>query len=234
MLAAELELMLGAVTWRLKAAADDAGLTPDALRETVRDGVMALEQLRPDLATLRLALADAEQDSLTALPNRRRFDDRLHDELGLPATQPRTLAVLFVDLDHFKSVNDRHGHEVGDALLRAVARRLARSVRAGDMVCRLGGDEFACLLAGPMRRAQIGRLASKLYAAVSAPLKLHGVSLHIRPSIGIALCPDDGADAALLLRRADAAMFRAKRQQCGHAFFNALTDQQSTGRIGAR
>jgi diguanylate cyclase len=105
-------------------------------------------------------------------------------------------------------------------------------VRAGDVVCRLGGDEFACLLSGPMGRPQISHLAAKLHAAVSAPLKMRGVAFSVRPSIGIAVCPEDGDTAATLLQRADAAMFRAKRQQSGHAFFDARTDGPSAGRLG--
>jgi len=232
MSATELDLMLGAVAWRLRASADDRAVAPEVLRDIARDGALALEQLRPDLARLRASLARAERDSLTALPNRRRFDDRLHDELGTP--RARTLAVMFLDLDHFKTVNDRHGHGVGDALLRAVAQRLTRTVRTGDMVCRLGGDEFACLLSGPMGRAQISRLAAKLHAAVAAPLKLHGQAFSVRPSIGIAVCPADGNTAAKLLENADAAMFRAKRQQCGHAFFNPLIDKGSGVRLSGR
>lgn len=231
---AELDLMLGAVAWRLKAGADDDTLSPAALRDIVRDGAAALEQLRPDIGALRQALATAEQDSLTALPNRRRFDDRLHDALGAEAAQAPTLAVLFLDLDHFKSVNDRHGHDVGDALLRVVAKRLARTVRADDMVCRLGGDEFACLLSGPLGRPQISRLAAKLHAAISAPLNLQGLRISVKPSIGIAVCPADGHTAATLLQRADAAMFRAKRLQSGHAFFNPLTDAASGRRLKGR
>jgi len=234
MLAAELELMLGAVAWRLKACADDETLAPAALRDIMQDGAAALEQLRPGLATLRRAVARAERDGPGALPSRRRFDDRPHDEPAPAATPARTLAVLFLDLDHFKSINDRHGHCVGDALLRVVAKRLARTVRAGDMVCRLGGDEFACLLSGPMGRPQISRLAAKLHATVSAPLKLHGMAFTVRPSIGIAVCPADGDNAATLLQRADAAMFRARREHSDHAFFNPLTDSTSSGRLSGR
>ncbi len=245
MRAAELELMLAAVAWRLKASADDAGLTAAVLRDIARDGAMVLEQMGPALAATRQALARAqhgerrehhraEHDSLTTLPNRRHFDDSLHDRLGATAPRARTLAVLFLDLDQFKRVNDHHGHDVGDALLRVVAKRLARTVRAGDVVCRLGGDEFACLLSGPMARPQISHLASKLHAAVSAPLKMRGVAFSVRPSIGIAVCPEDGDTAATLLQRADAAMFRAKRQQSGHAFFDAQADAGSGGRLSGR
>jgi diguanylate cyclase (GGDEF)-like protein len=194
-----------------------------------------LRQARAALAATRIELAGtqvgerrarhlAQHDSLTSLPNRRYFRARLDDALH-PHEQPApALAVLFLDLDGFKPINDRHGHDTGDELLRIVAQRLSRSVRAEDMVCRLGGDEFACLLADPMGREQISHLASKLFDAVSAPLKVGALELSVRPSIGIAVCPTDGDTAAALLKRADSAMYRAKRRQMGFAFFDRRAD----------
>jgi diguanylate cyclase (GGDEF)-like protein len=132
--------------------------------------------------------------------------------------------VLYLDLDDFKPVNDHHGHEAGDQVLRIVAHRLRHAVRADDLVCRLGGDEFACMLQDPLDRAQLSQMACKLFDAVSAPLKLCGVTLSVRPSIGIALCPDDADTTAALLERADAAMYLAKRRQLGYAFFDRRSD----------
>jgi diguanylate cyclase (GGDEF)-like protein len=132
--------------------------------------------------------------------------------------------VLYLDLDGFKPINDLHGHDAGDELLRIVAARLARSIRAEDMVCRLGGDEFACLLSDPLNRERLGHLACKLFDAVSAPLQLGPLKLTVRPSIGIAVCPTDGATTDALLKCADAAMYRAKRHQSGYAFFDPQTD----------
>jgi diguanylate cyclase len=142
--AAELELMLGAAAWRLQAGADDPALTPDALREMARDSAMLLQQMRPELAALRLALEQAqagERDS---------FDSRLNGARGAREHAPRPLAVLLLDLDRLKHVSDHHGHAVDDALLRVVAKRVRSAVRATDRVCRLGGGEFACLVAGPL------------------------------------------------------------------------------------
>jgi diguanylate cyclase (GGDEF)-like protein len=134
------------------------------------------------------------------------------------------LAVLYLDLDGFKPINDRHGHETGDGLLRVVAARLARAVRSDDMVCRVGGDEFVCLLGDVLNRQQLSHLACKLFDAVSAPLRIGTLDLLVRPSIGIAVCPQDGDTTDALLRRADTAMYRAKRQQLGYAFFDATVD----------
>jgi diguanylate cyclase len=180
----------------------------------------------------RRASARAEHDSLTDLPNREGFDRRLNGALsgvssGLrngdrrgAGAAPLALAVLYLDLDDFKRVNDSHGHAVGDALLRAVGQRLRGAMRASDTVCRLGGDEFACLLDGPASRDELAALAAQLIATVAAPLQLGALNFSVRLSVGIALCPDHGRSAAELLHSADAAMFEAKRERSGLAFFN--------------
>jgi diguanylate cyclase len=177
----------------------------------------------------------ALHDSLTQLPNRGCFCTRLDQLLATTYPQRPALALLYLDLDGFKLVNDTHGHEIGDELLRVVAARLLRAVRADDMVSRLGGDEFACLLVGMSDRRQLSRLARKLLDAVSAPLKVGELTLQVHASIGIALCPEDGTTTQALLRTADEAMYRAKRQQTGLAFFDEAGALRSvTARPGAR
>lgn len=166
----------------------------------------------------------AQHDSLTTLPNRSLFHTRLNDALHTDDDAAPALAVLFLDLDDFKPINDRHGHDAGDEMLRIVAQRLSRCIRAGDLVCRFGGDEFACLLANPMGRDQLSQLAAKLFDAVSAPVQVGALELTVHPSIGIAMCPSDGHTAAQLLKRADTAMYHAKRRQLGFAFFDRHTD----------
>ncbi len=188
-----------------------------------------LVQARTDLAGTqageRRARHQALHDGLTLLPNRELFRQRLDLALARADAQQQAGAVLYVDLDDFKLINDTHGHEAGDELLKAVAARLAGAVRADDLVSRLGGDEFACLLAQlPPGRVQLGRLASKLVDAVSAPFKIGTLQLSVRPSIGISRWPDDGGTGAELLKCADAAMYRAKRQHTGYAFFDANAD----------
>jgi diguanylate cyclase (GGDEF)-like protein len=132
--------------------------------------------------------------------------------------------VLFLDIDDFKSINDSYGHDVGDALLRIVAARLTRSLRADDLVGRMGGDEFACVVTAGQDREALGGLAGKLIDAVSAPMTIGPIELTVRPSIGIAACPADGATVELLLRRADMAMYRAKRLRCGHSMFERCAE----------
>jgi diguanylate cyclase (GGDEF)-like protein len=162
----------------------------------------------------------ALHDSLTALPNRNFFRERLDHELVYAESQRQALALLYLDLDGFKPLNDTHGHDAGDEMLKIVAARLARAVRADDMVSRLGGDEFACLLSGLPSRDRLGSLACKIFEVVSAPLKLGEIEVSVRPSIGIAVSPTDGHTAEVLLKNADAAMYRAKRRKTGYAFFD--------------
>jgi diguanylate cyclase (GGDEF)-like protein len=184
------------------------------------DNRSALAQARAELAGTqageRRARYLAAHDSLTALLNRAHFLERLEKTL---ATSPGHIAtVMYLDLDAFKPINDLYGHATGDELLRIVATRLSRVVRTEDVVGRLGGDEFACLLDGLSDREQLRQLATKLYDAVAAPCKIGSLRLIVRPSIGIAVSPDDGATADVLLHKADAAMYMAKRHQTRHAF----------------
>ena len=159
----------------------------------------------------------AHHDSLTALPNRRAFLHRLDEALARSAAQECHLAVLFIDLDDFKRVNDTHGHHVGDQLLAIVGRRLVQGVRASDMVARLGGDEFACLMQHTAPMAQVGQVATKLFHRIAAPVKLGSLCLQVKPSIGIAVCPKGHTmGVEQLLNCADRAMFQAKRSRLGH------------------
>lgn len=166
----------------------------------------------------RLARHLAHHDPLTTLPNRSGFRQQL--DRALSAAQPpgRPLALMHIDLDDFKPINDQHGQGVGDAVLRIVALRLAHALRAKDTVSRLGGDEFGCLVSGLQDRQQLTRLACKVFDAVAAPLSVGDLRVHVLPSIGIALYPAHGQDSEQLLHSADAAMGRAKRSRSGYAF----------------
>ena len=187
-----------------------------------------LQQSRADLADTqdgeRRQRHRAQHDALTTLPNRSHFCDLLRHALVKTDLKRPSLALLYMDLDGFKPINDQHGHGVGDRMLRIVAARLTRAIRSGDDVGRMGGDEFACLLGDIDNREQLSHLACKLFDAVSAPLQIGKLQLTVRPSIGIAICPTDGGTADTLLKRADAAMYRAKRAQSGYAFFDRRAD----------
>jgi diguanylate cyclase (GGDEF)-like protein/PAS domain S-box-containing protein len=149
-------------------------------------------------------------DPLTGLPNRLAFQERLQLAMQEARTQGRLLAVLFLDLDRFKLVNDSIGHEAGDELLKAVGERLRHALRSDDIVARLGGDEFAVITTGLLGEEDAVVVARKLLEALSDPFPVAGHELRVAASIGISLYPNDGADAQALMKNADTALFRAK------------------------
>lgn len=154
----------------------------------------------------------ASHDRLTGLPNRMLFDDRLSLALAQIHHSKEMLAVVFLDLDGFKNVNDTLGHAVGDQLLKRVAKRLKSSLREGDILARWGGDEFTLLLSSISSAQEASTIATQILNTLNTPLHFHGQDLHIKASLGIALAPYDGEDAETLLKNADAAMYRAKKQ----------------------
>ncbi|GEM_PF-2149791 len=152
----------------------------------------------------------ANYDALTGLPNRRLLHERVGRALVQARRAGRILAVLFIDLDHFKPVNDTLGHEAGDALLKAVGSRLAGAVRESDVVARIGGDEFVVALTNLAHERDAVVVVEKLRAALAAPLELEGRSVRVAASIGVSLYPGDGTEIDVLIRKADDAMYRAK------------------------
>jgi diguanylate cyclase (GGDEF)-like protein/PAS domain S-box-containing protein len=195
------------------------------------DKVVGLVGISRDITELKRAEDRlrhlALHDSLTNLPNRTLLHERIAAAFGPGSDPPRPLALLLLDLDHFKEINDAFGHHRGDALLRAAADRLLGVVRPGDTVARLGGDEFAVLLPGA-DKAEAGRVSAAIRATLDAPLTIDGQQLRVGASVGIALAPDHGTDGTTLLRRADMAMYAAKRGQFGHAFYALAHDLHST------
>jgi diguanylate cyclase (GGDEF)-like protein len=167
--------------------------------------------------TAAAALSETERlatlDALTRLPNRHTLLDRFEQAVAQVRRHGTRLALLFVDLDDFKPLNDRHGHAFGDRVLRLVAERLAAAVREGDTVSRHGGDEFLILLAEVHQPADALAVAHKLTAALQAPAEVDGQTLHLTASIGAAIYPEDGEDLDALTARADAAMYQRKRQR---------------------
>lgn len=159
----------------------------------------------------------ASHDSLTGLPNRAFFEGRLSRSVRSAARQQDHLALLFLDSDHFKQINDTLGHAVGDEVLISVADRVRAQLREHDLVARLGGDEFAVLLTPLHTRKDAEHIAEKIVASMKLPVQLDsGRSISTSLSVGIAYYPDDGADPASLLDAADAAMYQAKRKRRGH------------------
>lgn len=153
----------------------------------------------------------SQHDFLTGLPNRVLLNDRIAQAIGLAIRHGTHLAVLFMDLDHFKHINDSLGHETGDKLLQSVARVLTACLRGSDTVCRLGGDEFVILMTEDSFADTAALTADKILAALTAAHFIAGQELHVTTSIGISIYPADGEDAETLLKNADTAMYQAKK-----------------------
>jgi diguanylate cyclase (GGDEF)-like protein len=190
----------------------------------------ALTQSQRALASTEAALTVAEldaheaqirslHDSLTGLPNRELFDDRMAKAISLAIRHHWTLAVMFLDLDQFKSINDAHGHAAGDAVLKEVAVRLLARARDEDTVCRNGGDEFLYLLMNPGAMRNVERIATSVLQGVAQPLAVGDIELVVKASIGIAIYPGDGCSSNELVKNADTAMYRAKRHSRGFVLF---------------
>ncbi|HVT36848.1 MAG TPA: EAL domain-containing protein, partial [Nevskiaceae bacterium] len=174
----------------------------------------------------------ANHDDLTGLPNRNLLNDRVAQALAQARRTGHSLAVMFMDLDGFKFINDSFGHNLGDALLRSVAGRLTQAVREGDTVARLGGDEFVIMLWDIAARDAISAIAGKLLAALSQPLSADGRELHVSASIGISVYPQDGENFETLLKHADVAMYRAKELgRSGYKFYTQEMSAQTDERV---
>jgi diguanylate cyclase (GGDEF)-like protein/PAS domain S-box-containing protein len=162
----------------------------------------------------------AQHDFLTELPNRMLLNDRLQQAMASAQRHGNSLAVLFLDVDHFKHINDALGHAIGDQILKSIAQRLLTCVRSSDTVSRQGGDEFVVLLSEVARAGDVVLTADKILAAVSRPHRIDHETLRVTVSVGVGVYPDDGADAATLLRNADRALFHAKAHgRSKHQFF---------------
>jgi diguanylate cyclase (GGDEF)-like protein len=175
----------------------------------------------------------AQHDFLTELPNRLLLNDRLTQAIAAAQRHRTSLAVLFLDVDHFKHVNDSLGHGIGDQLLQSIAQRLLTCVRNSDTVSRHGGDEFVVLLSEVARAGDVASTANKILAAVSRPHRIGNQDLSVTVSVGIGVYPDDGADAEKLLENADVALFHAKaRGRSTHQFFERHMNAGAQSRRG--
>jgi diguanylate cyclase (GGDEF)-like protein/PAS domain S-box-containing protein len=174
----------------------------------------------------------ADHDPLTGLPNRRLLEDRLTQAIARGDRTQKPTAVMFVDLDHFKNINDTLGHAVGDVVLREVAERLVRQLRVGDTVCRIGGDEFIVVLPEITRSSDAAGVAQKILETVAQPFRADDRELQVSASIGISVFPDDGRDAETLIRNSDAAMYHAKETgRAGYQFFTEQMNVAASRRI---
>jgi diguanylate cyclase (GGDEF)-like protein len=205
---------------RIKAARDTLEMKVEARTEELK---RANTQLIAEISERRQAESKlnylAYHDPLTGLSNRRSFIERLEESLRDAGRHAQRTAVLFIDLDQFKQVNDSFGHGVGDELLVAVAARLSEHVRLIDMLARLGGDEFICLMEAVRSEDEVALLAREINAAFEMPFRLGDHELYLSASIGISLFPEDGESVLELMRNADSAMYRAKASGRGQYHF---------------
>lgn len=191
----------------------------DSMQQQIQGQIAALEAKESALDHL------ASHDSLTGLPNRRVFMDRLELALARSRRSGEPLALLFVDLDHFKDVNDRVGHAAGDELLRTVAQRMRDAVRETDTVARMGGDEFLVLLDGAVDCVAVGEVAQKLLDGLAPPVPYGAELLAVEASIGVSFCPRDGATTGEIIAAADRAMYRAKTDGRNRYCFASASDE---------
>jgi diguanylate cyclase (GGDEF)-like protein/PAS domain S-box-containing protein len=210
------------ITSTLKRNTDGAPLYDISIVEDISDRKVAEARIRY-LAT---------HDEMTGLPNRATFGELLNHAIEATRRRDGQCAVLFIDLDRFKVINDSLGHEAGDQLLREMSARLSRCMRKSDMVARLGGDEFVVLLDDSNDSAAASEVAKKILAAIMEPVEIMGQECRVTASIGIARYPDDARDALTLMKHADAAMYLAKEEgKNNHQFYSPETSAMSVERL---
>jgi diguanylate cyclase (GGDEF)-like protein/PAS domain S-box-containing protein len=215
-------------TWR-----DIEGLGRNLLGDqAVRGLLLTLRDVSERRQLERALTRQAFTDQLTGLPNRALLHDRTQQAIRLAGRQGLTAALLLLDLDRFKEVNDTLGHHHGDLLLQQVAERLQGSLRDSDTAARLGGDEFAVLLPQITSVQAATAVADKLRAAIEAPFAVDGLTLDVDASIGVAAYPDHATDANQLLQRADVAMYAAKATHAGYTVYDPTLDQHNPRRLG--
>jgi diguanylate cyclase len=218
---------------KVQESADELSLVNQALGEEIRER----RKLERKLAVSQIELADTQaelsdtrvqekqarhlafHDAVTGLPNRNLFGDRLKNALAQARRHEWRLAVMFIDLDKFKAINDAHGHAAGDRVLKIVSERLQTLVRSADTIGRQGGDEFLYLMLEVKGEVDAANAAAKMIENIAQPCEFDGLKLTVKPSIGIALYPEDGRSAHVLLKRADGAMYKAKQSGEGYCFY---------------
>jgi diguanylate cyclase (GGDEF)-like protein/PAS domain S-box-containing protein len=193
--------------------------------------VIVFHDVSAALAMSHQMTHSAQHDLVTNLPNRLLLNDRISQSISLARRQNRPIAVIFLDLDHFKYINDSLGHAIGDHLLQSVSKRLVASVRGSDTVSRQGGDEFVILLSEIAYPEDAATSANKILHSLSAPHSIEGQDLHIDGSIGISVYPEDGADAETLIKNADTAMYHVKENgRNNFQFFKAEMNEKAVER----
>lgn len=203
---------------KMQSAVDELVVVNNALKDEVKER----ETLEQELLELKEEVENATQaslhDTLTGLPNRALFYDRLEHGLEQSKRHGWSLAVMFMDLNKFKEINDVHGHDVGDRVLLTIAKRLKEHTRSDDTICRFGGDEFLYLLMEVKNEDEVINIIKKLIKKIALPINEAGLKLVIKASIGVAIYPKNAKTTEALIKSADEAMYAAKRNKLGYAF----------------
>lgn len=206
----------------VKDKVEDVAQQLTIVNEALADEILERERLEHQLVAVMAqeesARHDAFHDTLTGLPNRVLFNDRLEHALAQAKRYNWSLAVMFMDLNKFKEINDTYGHSAGDILLQTISKRLLEITREDDTISRHGGDEFLYLLMQIESKVDISLIANKIINSIEQPCSLEGQDIVISPSIGISIYPKDGDSSEALIKSADKAMYQAKRKKSGFAY----------------
>ena len=203
---------------KVQSAVDELNSVNNALKEELREREIIEQTLEEVMAAKDIATQASLHDSLTGLPNRVLFYDRLEHGLEQAKRHRWNLAVMFIDIDKFKQINDEYGHEVGDRVLLMLANRLKENTRSDDTVCRYGGDEFLYLLLEVKSERTITNIIKKLMVVLEMPCIVAGLELMVKASIGVSMYPKNGSNKEDLIKFADEAMYAAKQNKVGFAF----------------
>ncbi|KHK01880.1 GGDEF domain-containing protein [Desulfovibrio sp. TomC] len=216
MLITELEKQIRILKRKIARSEENRILLEEALESHIRALSVGIEELMKSHETIKASEERFRQlalyDTLTKLPNRILFFERLERSIFRAKRFRHSLAILFIDLDRFKQINDNFGHQAGDAVLQEASSRIVSSVREVDTVSRLAGDEFSVLLEMFRSRSEIEMIASRIVSSLATPMRLHSNVLEIGASIGISSYPTDGEKPDELLRKADIAMYNIKKR----------------------
>lgn len=203
---------------QVQLAVDQLEIVNDALKDEVKEREIIEKELEEVIIEKDNAIEASLHDLLTGLPNRALFYDRLEHGLEQAKRHGWNLAVMFIDLDNFKQINDKYGHDIGDKVLLTVAKKLKENTRSDDSICRLGGDEFLYLLLEIKDELEVTRIIKKLIKTIELPYDDSDKKLIVKLSIGVSLFPKNGDSVDDLIKSADVAMYTAKQGKLGYAF----------------
>ena len=203
---------------KVQSAVDELNIVNIALKDEVKEREIIEQELEEVKIEKDIATEASLHDPLTGLPNRALFYDRLEHGLEQAKRHGWNLAVMFLDLDKFKQINDEYGHDIGDKVLLKIAERLKQNTRSDDTICRLGGDEFLYLLMEAKNEREVAKIIKKLIKVLELPCDDIGQNLVVKLSIGISIFPKNADNSEGLIKSADAAMYAAKQGKLGYTF----------------